>query len=530
MDGKIHLFESSIDINDLPARFNNPFDYIPHRLVKCAAVQVQDYVNSRYVMEEGKMFGVLVVKDANDKLGFLAAYSGIFGDNKDDYFVPPIFDLLDSAGFYLKDEALLNDINAEIRSLEKRCAEVKNDSTYIALQKHYKDEIENYKAFCADEKKRRDSLRAQGVEVDIKESQFQKAQLRRLKKEADEKYAPYLVSIQSYICRIEELKTKRAAFSSNVQEKIFRNFVVKSANGEERDLIEIFRETEQKTPPGGSGECAAPKLLQYAFSNNLKPICMGEFWWGPFEKTEIRYPGVFYPSCLGKCKPILGFMLKGMEIDTSKNAECSDYRVLYNDEYMIIVDKPSGVLSVPGARNDISMQSILERKFGVLYAVHRLDMDTSGIIIYAKSKDGQRRLQDMFRKGEVKKKYLAVVEGIVSNPQGDINLPIATDYINRPRQRVSHDEGKHCLTHYRVLEQTNQRALVAFTPVTGRTHQLRVHAAHTDGLNCPIVGDRLYGVNSGARLHLHACEIVLKHPISHLPMVVTSQKPKEFTL
>lgn len=305
---------------------------------------------------------------------------------------------------------------------------------------------------------------------------------------------------------------------------LFHQYRMLNARGEVKDLVDIWQDyhasprLRQKypLPPGGTGDCCAPKLLQYAYSQGLKPICMAEFWWGPSPKSEVRHHGQFYPACRGKCKPVLTWMLQGLDVDPNPeeaNSSRLEMEVVYEDDVLAVINKPSGLLSVPGKIDDYSVATLAQERWPDSMPVHRLDMGTSGLMIIAKQKDVYVPLQEQFVKHTVRKRYIALVEGIVKEPKGRITLPLSFDPLNRPRQMVDYQRGKSAVTEYEVLSTEGGRTLIALYPHTGRTHQLRMHCAHPDGLGCPIVGDQLYG-QKGERLCLHCDQIEFAHPVT----------------
>ena len=319
---------------------------------------------------------------------------------------------------------------------------------------------------------------------------------------------------------IESLKEERKQRSIALQQWIFRQFRLLNARGEEQDIYQIFEETAHRNPPAGTGECAAPKLLQHAYSNGLKPIAMAEFWWGESPKGEIRRHGYYYPACRHKCEPILNFMLQGLDVDPNplltSITDATQLETVYEDEYLLVVNKPAGMLSVPGKTGQASVLSILQERYpdatGPIL-VHRLDMDTSGLLLAAKDKDTHAELQKQFEGRSVKKRYIALLDGIPQDKElkGFIRLPLRPDFDNRPLQIVCFEYGKPAVTRYEILDTSEARTRIAYYPETGRTHQLRVHSAHPDGMNCPIVGDPLYGQPSD-RLYLHAERLEFRHP------------------
>ncbi|MDP4269549.1 MAG: pseudouridine synthase [Bacteroidota bacterium] len=528
----LHFFKHPTDALALPEKFTYPFNYTPHTLCVMASGEVQDYLRTRTdwaeELSEGKMFGVLVVQTDTGELGFLAAFSGnLAGWNDHEYFVPPVFDLLQKDGFFKVEEREITAINHRIRQLS-------HAPEYLACQASLKEETHRAKAELAEQKallkankaareERRNShpsLSENELAEMVRVSQFEKAEYKRLEKRWQNRLAELQQEATIFHTEIERLKAERKAKSAALQQKLFDSFQMLNSKGEAKGLCYIFAQTAQKTPPAGAGECAAPKLLQYAFLHGLKPIAMAEFWWGDSPKTEIRRHGLFYPACKGKCEPILGHMLQGMELDTDPQRQTTalnaEIEILYEDDYLLIIHKPSGLLSVPGkSSHDSAYQRIRERypdATGPL-VVHRLDMSTSGLLLIAKTKEVHKSLQAQFKGRSIRKRYIALLDGLIQENAGSIDLPLASDYNHRPRQMVDRKNGKPALTLWRVLERTAQHTRIEFTPVTGRTHQLRVHAAHPLGLNVPIVGDELYG-RKAERLYLHAEYLEFVHPVT----------------
>ena len=309
--------------------------------------------------------------------------------------------------------------------------------------------------------------------------------------------------------------------SLSLQLWLFQQYRLLNARGETKDLVEIWQDyhsaprirSRYPLPPGGTGDCCAPKLLQYAYLHHLTPVCMAEFWWGESPKSLIRHHGQFYPACRGKCKPVLTWMLQGLDVDPHTDAADAVYpepAIIYEDEAMAVLSKPAGMLSVPGKTDDDSVAAWAQRRWPGALLVHRLDMLTSGILLAAKTMEAYQQLQQQFTDRTVKKKYLAIVEGSPAKEHGIIDLPLASDPMNRPLQVVDPENGKRAITEYRVL-QAGQHSLLALWPHTGRTHQLRMHCAHPEGLGCPIVGDELYG-RKADRLYLQAQAISFVHP------------------
>jgi tRNA pseudouridine32 synthase/23S rRNA pseudouridine746 synthase len=556
-------FKTALAISESPKKFTFPFYYAPHPIALLAAKELQDYIEIQSDFEHnfgiesgkeglviGKMFGVLVVQNENGELGYLSAFSGkLAKGNHHDRFVPPVFDILVEDGFFRTQEDIISAINREIESLEQAedyLFQLKSEECII---QDSQAELAQIKADIKANKQLRDQLRNQYqqqlVENEISASEIDVNMQTLVKQSLKESY--YLkdrtqvtkiaieqtkAKTQLFKDTIDALKEERKVKSAACQQEIFDHYYFLNNEGQQKSLAAIFQATEDQKPPAGAGECAAPKLLQYAFLHKLKPIALAEFWWGQSPSSEIKKHGHFYPACRGKCEPILGHMLTGIEMDENpmltNPALGKELPIVYEDEYLAIFNKPSEFLSVPG--KNIS-DSVYERA-KTLYPdakgpliVHRLDMSTSGLMLIAKTKEVHQHLQSQFLKRTVKKRYIALLDGIVKIPSGEINLPLRVDLDDRPRQLVCYDHGKTALTHFETIDTKKRQTKVYFYPVTGRTHQLRVHAAHPLGLNTPIVGDDLYGIK-GNRLHLHAESITFRHPVSK--EIVTFQVDAEF--
>ncbi len=527
----LHHFTRSIAHIALPDKFTYPFHYTPHPLCVMAADEVQVYLQHQAQwqdeLQQGKMFGVLIVQTTEGEIGYLAAFSGILaGKNIHPYFVPPIYDLLQPDGFFKKEEEHISAINHRIRELEE-------DTSYQECRQALEEEtarcsrlLSQAKAKLKAAKELRDCRRQteQLSESEqaamIRESQFQKAELKRLERNLKDHLSSLQKETDTYVSQIEALKNERKSRSATLQQQLFKQFRLLNARGEVKDLCSIFAHTVHKIPPAGAGECAAPKLLQYAYSHHYRPVAMAEFWWGNSPKAEIRHHGHYYPACKGKCEPILGHMLQGLEIEENPlledNHRTTVLDIIYEDDYLLIVNKPAGMLSVPGKETADSVYSRIRHLYpdatGPL-VVHRLDMATSGLLLIAKTKEVHQNLQAQFSNRSIKKRYTALLEGIVSDEEGTIVLPLCLNPLDRPRQIVDKEHGKPAITRYRVLARTESQTLVAFYPLTGRTHQLRVHSAHSLGLHCPIKGDELYG-SKADRLYLHAESLEFTHPVS----------------
>ena len=550
----IHFFKKPVSYLALPEKFTYPFHYTPHPLCVLAAEEVKAYIASRKEWQEelasGKMFGVLIVQTDNgitnneeNQIGYLAAFSGnLAGKNLHPYFVPPVYDLLQPEGFFKIEEEQISAINIRIRELE-------NSSSYLGSKEKWKIETEQAKAVLNQAKaelkmakEAREIRRQSSPELSeeeqaslIRESQYQKAEYKRLEKEWKKRLEELETEVRHFDIEIERLKTERKERSAALQRKLFEQFRMLNAQGEVKDLYTIFEQTVQKVPPAGAGECALPKLLQYAYLHQLKPLAMAEFWWGDSPKNEIRHHGYYYPSCKGKCEPILQHMLQGLEIDENPLLnpvhEEEELEIVFENEWLLVVNKPAGMLSVPGKAEDRdSVYHRLKKKYPEATGpmiVHRLDMATSGLLLVAKTKKVHQDLQAQFANRSIKKRYVAVLDGIVlSERTGRIELPLCLNPLDRPRQIVSKEYGKEAITEYKIISESekiideSERSIneprkytrIVFYPLTGRTHQLRVHAAHPEGLGCPILGDELYGKKAD-RLYLHAEYIEFRHPI-----------------
>ena len=541
-----------------PTHFTNPFRYAPHPLCLAAVEEVKRHLLSSPAytteIELGKMFGVLVVKDKDGQMGFLAAFSGLLcGSNNLPYFVPAIYDILNPSCQFKQGEEVLNDINRKIKEIENSDDYTQAKETFNQLIKEKEQVLQDLKDEAATKKNARKRLREEGnlselqLQQLIKESQFEKAEIKRMRDSYDIRINAARSHKEEIERQVNALKQERKILSDQLQRWIFDQYVVRNAKGEEKNLTDIFDEETGTLPPAGTGECAAPKLLQYAFLHHMQPLCMAEFWWGKSPTQQLRRHLYFYPACSSKCKPMLHFMLQGMNLDntpinnsptpTAPNildnhslAVALILPPLYEDEHLAVINKPSGLLSVKGKSGAPSVEDILATTWNSpAYMVHRLDMDTSGLLVVAKDKRTQQTLQAQFSNHKVIKRYKAIVDGDIKGTEGDINLPLRPDIMDRPRQMVDHQHGKTATTHYKVIMRRTDAegrttTVLHLYPKTGRTHQLRVHCAHPQGLNAPIIGDYLYG-NPASRLLLHAEYIEFIHPITHLPLHITSPSP-----
>ncbi len=626
----LHALSTSIPS---PRQFTYPFCYDVDPLAEAASLELQRYIADADLMSTekgcGKMFGVLVVEYEDEagalQRGFLAAYSGLLGGRNDwPYFVPPVFDAQQPDGHFKRTEREISAINREIAAIEHDPEYLQSVAQHEQTKKRLQAEVDAFKAEVDAAKVRRDARRKSGEPLSeeeqaemIRESQFMKAELRRRRKAMEQAESTLNTQHSTFL---KSLQRKRKQMSDELQRWLFAAYRMLNAKGEERDLIDIFREYTHAMPPAGAGDCCAPKLLQYAYLHHLRPVCMAEFWWGESPASEIRHHLHYYPACRSKCLPILTHMLKGLDVapnPLAKKRHTAEPRVLYADEYIMVVDKPAGMLSVPGKAESVRSEAsdsanisveeyfanlqlptnsqftteqftigeadnsklkIQNSKF--LKAAHRLDMDTSGLLVLARTEEAYVELQRQFASRETVKRYEAVLSGVpkhivggygipavaIANScshlyfsgqglrqecrsllrlepfaiqfakysSGCISLPLIADINDRPRQRVDMEHGKPALTLYNIVEVRavdantavayttkkvdKGRTLVHLYPKTGRTHQLRVHCVHPLGLACPILGDPLYGIERADRMYLHAAELTFRHPVTGEPM------------
>ena len=537
-------FTSDVSHIKLPEKFTFPFVYEPHDIALAAAKELEDHIvksnwehnfydNRPDLTPLGKMFGVLVVKSNKGELGYLSAFSGKMGESVlVEPFVPPVFDRLTDDSYFLEGQEVLNAMNAKVRVLEED-EEHRFWQKLLIEQKAYSlVVIQNEKDFIKISRAKRAAIKSKGVsEEKINElnnqSISEQLRLKRLKRFWKGRLEYIESEINIFQSQIEQLKIDRKHKSNALQKRLFSEYKFLNFNNELESLWEIFKDTPNHIPPSGAGECCAPKLLQFAYCNNLKPIAMAEFWWGISPNSIIRKHKHFYPACKGKCEPILGHMLKGLTVDPnpliSETKPLGDIEIVFQDEHILIISKPSGLLSVPGKELKDSVLLRLTEQFKKEFVpklIHRLDMATSGVMIFAITKRAHKHLQNQFLNRSVKKKYIALLDGELGNSEGEIDLPLRVDFDNRPYQMVCYEHGKKAITKYKVIECKNNQTLIEFHPITGRTHQLRVHASHKNGLNTPIVGDILYGQRS-SRLHLHAETVSFTHPVSKESLAFT---------
>ncbi|NMP80513.1 RNA pseudouridine synthase [Pseudoalteromonas arctica] len=530
------LFSQNIDSLALPEKFTFPFYYEPQPLAVAATKQLQQQLETLTHLKAenvGKMFGVLVVQNTKQQLGFLSAYSGqIEGDKGNISFVPPISSMQLQDNSYLAQSKIINDINAQIKQLENSEQLHEVISKLDDATQSYQQALLAQQAVMQAGRQQRKIQRTEG-ELELSESDFEQLKNKLAGQSIVEK--KQLLALKAYWQNIIEslqqthinisdelahLKKRRKTLSKSLQKKLFAQYQFLNANGETTDLNAIFAALPEHTPPSGAGDCAAPKLLQYAYKHDLKPLAMAEFWWGAAPKSAIRQHKNYYPSCYSKCQPILGHMLKGLNVEDNplliNPAQGKDLSIVYKDDDLLVVNKPAEFLSVPGVNIDDSVYMRIKTQFpeasGPLI-VHRLDMSTSGLLMIALNKRVHKALQKQFIERTIDKRYVALVNGNVAEDSGVIDLPLMLDFDDKPRQMVCYKHGKPSLTTWQVLERNNNITRLQLYPKTGRTHQLRVHCAHSLGLNMPIVGDTHYGQKAD-RLHLHAEYLAFTHPIT----------------
>jgi len=552
-----HFQHFSTSINDLslPDKFTFPFYYEPHALCKIAANEIQNYLKTQTDFQHnfglnsskkgiaiGKMFGVLVVQNDKKEIGYISAVSGKLAEkNSHLRFVPPVFDMLTKDSYYLKEKDRLANISADLEKL-------KNDLDYKSLLA--KGKLENKKA-AIDIREKKEALKIAKKDRDTrrikaqiklsiedyllfeetlsKESLEAKYFFNNVKRYWEHTLQPLKEKISTYTDQIAQLTAQRKAKSIALQHYISEQYHFLNSKKEVKNLSDLFVDTPIENLPAGSGECTAPKLLQYAFLNDLKPVAMAEFWWGQSPNKEIRKHKQFYPACQGKCKPILKHMLAGIDMDTNpllqNPAIGKELTSIFEDEELIVVHKPAEFLSVPGIYIQDSVYTRIKQQVKNISGpiiVHRLDMSTSGLLVLAKNKKAHKNLQAQFINRTVEKRYTALLDGIINDKEGIISLPLRVDLDDRPRQLVCFEHGKSAETRWEVIEHINGKTKVHFYPITGRTHQLRMHAAHRLGLNTPIIGDDLYGTKKD-RLYLHADTLTFSHPTTKEKMTFSKK-------
>ena len=536
-------FSTPIKGIELPTKFTFPFYYEPHQLSAIAAQEVQQYLETQTDFEHnfgldsskdgliiGKMFGVLIVKNNLNEIGYITAVSGKLAEtNTHKKFVPPVFDMLTKDSYFLQEENVLNSINLELETLENNVEYIELENLFKSEKKKAAIDIREKKNALKVAKKERDARRIKAQselqleayatfeETLAKESLESKYFFNNVNRYWEHTLGAIKEKLAVFTDNIEVLKEQRKTKSAALQQYLFEQYQFLNSKKEIKNLMELFDITKQ-IPPAGSGECAAPKLLQYAFLHDLTPLAMAEFWWGQSPNKEIRKHKQYYPACQGKCKPILTHMLNGIEMDTNpmlqNPAIGKELELIFEDDDLLVIHKPAEFLSVPGIHIQDSVYTRIKQQYPTITGpiiVHRLDMSTSGLLVLAKNKRAHKTLQSQFINRAVTKTYVALLDGILNEDSGTINLPLRVDLDDRPRQLVCFEHGKKAETKWKVIERKDNRTRINLFPITGRTHQLRVHASHPLGLNTPIIGDDLYG-KKAHRLHLHAAFLEFSHP------------------
>jgi len=534
-------FISDISHFSLPSKFTYPFCYQAHPLALTASEELQKKLIRFHPIDaekQGRMYGVLVVKNEQGELGYLAALSGGANETTDNSgftinFVPPVHQAYSNSEFEQKKQFEINGINHKISELTEN-PDIQRLTTLLATSlTQSEQEIQALQQTMRENKKARKEKRSWLSTANLPEDEHRTISIELSRASVADKKSLQALKLKHQVIissttqdlelltdEIELLKKRRKRLSTILQKHFFKQYQMLNIQGESKDLTEIFAETIIQKPPAGSGDCAAPKLLQFAFKHKLTPVCMAEFWWGKQPKSEIRKHKTFYPACQGKCQPILGHMLSGMDVDSNplliNPAEGLDLDIVFQDEHVVVVNKPAGLLSVPGKSIKDSVYTRIKAQFpqatgGLI--IHRLDMATSGLLMLALNERAHKNLQQQFLDKEVSKRYVAIIDGTLGKTSGEIRLPLCVDFNDRPRQMVCYEHGKYAETHWQVIEEKVGKTKLFLYPITGRTHQLRMHCAHTDGLNLPIIGDGLYGLRAN-RLHLHAQRLSFIHPIT----------------
>ncbi len=488
-------------------------------LVEAIAHNFMQYLASDEIYSrEGKMYGILLVEMADGEQRILKAFSGLLnGCSVVAGWVPPIPGRDEVAVDEARTLADLDKIKQELITLKQLPAR----QQYESLSDEFEQRLQQMSDRHKDRKQQRHSQRqlfsttltgealTTALEQLEEKSRRDGRERRQLKRQRDEQLQPLKQIIDTADIRVRELKQQRKQLSRQLQAQMHAAYSVMNFWGQSRSLQQLI----PAGLPTGTGDCCAPKLLHYAATHNLKPLAMAEFWWGPSSINQDKIQGEFYGACVERCQPLMGFLLSGLQAKP-----VGEIPILYEDEWLIVVNKPPGLLSVPGRYRD-TQDSVLSRlrctlPDGIaLTPVHRLDQETSGILLLARDRQIYRLLSQQFQHRQVHKIYEALLAGTLNTNQGVIELPLWGNPENRPYQQVNWQYGKPSLTKYQVIGKQANCTRIEFIPLTGRTHQLRVHAADPTGLGIPILGDRLYGCSTAAsRLHLHARELSFDHP------------------
>jgi len=536
--------------DDIPAVMPSPFANIPHPLAEQAALMLQQRLSREYnspgnssSSDNGKMFGVLVVRDSDGCIGFLSAFSGMMRSQWQlPGFVPPIFEQAEQDSFLPAGRAELALYSGQLQTLESSLQRPELVLQISLLQQQREQAMaelkQRHKRAKAARRQQRRALQ-ELPDVDARQAQMAALALasQHHKREATnaalrwhERMQVLQQQLDSFELQIRQLKETRAEKSRQLHKQVFATYLLDNHLHEQQPITRFYVDA---MPPAGSGDCAGPKLIHYARQHHLYPLALAEFWWGASPSTGVRNHGQFYPACRGKCLPILPFMLRGLNVEPEPcyghNVDASEPQIVYEDEAILVINKPAGLMSSPGKKVQDSVFNRLLQRYPddpELKLVHRLDMGTSGLLLVAKNLRTHKFLQRQFIQRNVEKRYEALLSKALSPNQlaGDIDLPLRVDFDDRPRQLVCHQHGKPAKTHWQVIKREGETTRVWFYPLTGRTHQLRVHASHRDGLNAAIVGDGLYGL-PGERLMLHAQRLCFIHPLTRERMQFEIQAP-----
>ncbi|HEX8440822.1 RluA family pseudouridine synthase [Archangium sp.] len=545
METWVTPFEPPLASHEVAGTFPSPFDELgPHALARQAAEVMQAEFRTGLVApgiatstldgpDGGKMFGVLVVQQPDGRLGFLRSFSGMLAGRWDvEGFVPPLFDRETRAQVEPAGEAVVKALLARAEDLRTSSELVSLRSAHEAQEARHTAERTALRARHEENRRRRHARRAELTASDAlaeaerraalhaldQESRGDKAEQRRLDAAQEEERRALVPKRARLERRLRALERLRRIVCRALMKRLHDTYGVPNARGERRPLRALYAPGE---PPSGAADCAAPKLLAHAFRQGLRPLALAEFWWGAPPLSGGRVTGAFYAACRDKCGPLLPYMLEGLRVTSPRAFSppavvATGLSIVFEDAWLVVVDKPCGLLSIPGKDTSVTDSVLARLRARYPHAtgpllVHRLDLDTSGLLVAALEPRTHAALQRQFLHREVQKRYVAWVQGRVQGERGTIDFPMRVDLHDRPRQIHDPVHGKAAITRWEVLERSGERTRVAFFPLTGRTHQLRVHAAHPLGLGAPIVGDRLYG-HEDRRLHLHAESLAFRHP------------------
>ena len=517
-------------------------DSAPHPMAVRAADALWCRLESAPPRDEGKMFGVLVVADRDGRVGYTCGFSGMLDGQWDQPgFVPPAFDVEARDAFWPAGEAELGATTAALEAARVDPEGQAQRHALDALRRHHAAERDALRALHRRRRDERAAARAALAGADDAAAHARHALDQASRGDAAERrrlaaaHAAAASALETLVAardrRIAALEQHRADRSRELQQRVHDGYVFANARGERRSLTALFAPA---VAPSGAGDCAAPKLLAHAFANGLSPIALAERWWGPPPLSGGRLAGSFYPPCRGKCGPILAHMFDGLTREASPvfgraAVHPDEPRLVFEDDWLIVVDKPCELLTVPGRTTDLadSVLTRLRKRYPLATGpllVHRLDLQTSGLLVAAKDVVTHAHLQRQFAARLVGKRYTAWLDGTIARDRGVVELPLRVDLDDRPRQIVDPIHGKPARTDWYVIERRAGRTRVALLPRTGRTHQLRVHAAHPAGIGAPIVGDLLYG-RPDHRLLLHAEQLRFAHPHDGRPLIVRSPAP-----